>query len=226
MRIILNTDIFTTEEFSKLTKDEFTKICNIVKVFAKEDADKVPLFKITSVYDITEDFINKSSFCIDYFDDYVEIKKFFSWIKGNKAAVAKSRMKKKQSIKEVIVKEIVENKQFDTVEEQSKERIEYDKIRQIFNDCFKDTNVPKVKILTDARKKLLKRFYEKMSKELADEINIYDFYEGYFDLIKDTGDKHFNLVKGWNNNRSNSWFQPDFDYFLKDKVFVQLREKV
>ncbi len=231
MRIIINTNIFTTEEYSKLTKEDFTKICNIVAVFAKEDTDKVPLFKITGAFDITEDFINKSSFCLDYFDDHIEIKNYFTWLKGNKSAVAKHRMLKKsnskvQSIsrkaKEPVVTAIVE----EVKQEDDKSRIEYNKVREIFNECFRGTKVPLVKLLTDARRKKIKTFYDKFRKELVEDTDIYEFYELYFDLIKDVGDTQFNLVKGWNNNRSDSWFQPDFDYFLKDKVFVQLREKV
>ena len=53
------------------------------------------------------------------------------------------------------------------------------------------------------------------------ETNIYDFYEIYFKMIN----KEPSLTNGWHNNKSNSWFQPGFDYFMREDKFIRIYEK-
>lgn len=219
MRVIFFEELLTDDNFSNLTKAETDRLLKIVATFARENKEELKLSFLKCSFDISDEFIKKTSFCLNY-GTTVSIKKYFKWFGSNKDYVAKSRRRK--NTQEVILEEIIN----EGVPAEKKESIDYDKIKDIFNECFKGTKVPAVRILTDARKRAIKSLYIKMSKHLTEKVDIYEFYEGYFELIKDEGDKKCNLVKGWMNTNSNSWFQPDLDYYLKEKTFTKLTEKV
>lgn len=219
MRVIFFEELLTDENFANLTKEETDRLLKIVATFARENKKELKLSFLKCSFDISDEFINKTSFCLNYGTN-VSVKKYFKWFGSNKDYIAKSRNRKKTQ--EIILEEINN----ESIHAEKKDSIDYDKIKNIFNDCFKGTKVPAVRILTDARKRNIKSLYNKMSKHLTEKVDIYEFYEGYFELIKDEGDKKCNLVKGWMNTNSNSWFQPDLDYYLKDKTFTKLTEKV
>jgi hypothetical protein len=233
MRIIVNEELLNDEGFLSLSKTETDRLLKIIFAIAKNDKGEVSFNYLNSNFGLSDDFIEKTRFCLNY-GTSVSIVKYFKWFSSNKEYVAKSRSKAKLPKEEVIIEtpKVVEEpnnivkvevKEVD-IEKEKRENVDYDRVVDIFNNCFKDTKVPSIKVLSDGRKKTIKSFFTKMNKDIKCE-DIYEFYDSYFEVIKDVGDKKLNLVKGWNNPRSNTWFQPDFDYFLKDKVYVQVREK-
>lgn len=213
MRVIFFEELLHDEAFSELTKTETDRLLKIVTFFAKENTEEIQLSVLKGNFDISEEFIKKTSFCLQY-GKTVKVKKYFKWFSGNKDYINKSRNKPKEEISSVAVVE----------EQQPRENIDYDRIKNNFNDTFKGTNVPSIRILSDDRKKGIKNLYNKMSKHLQEKCDIYEFYEAYFDLLRTEGDKKCNFVKGWHNSTSNSWFQPTLDFYLKQKTFVKINE--
>lgn len=222
MRIIFFDEILEDENFLNLTKEETHRLLRLISFFANENKEEISLSKIKTMFDISDEFIQKTSFCLSY-NKNVAIKKYFKWFSSNKKYIAKSRSKQKENPTEttqevkVVVEPIVEKKKEDT--------IDYDRVVKCFNETFKNTTVPQIKAVSDARKKAIKTLYIKSLKYLEEKVDIYEFYEIYFDLIKTDGDAKFNLVKGWNNTSSNTWYQPDFEYLTKEKTFIKLIEK-
>ncbi len=234
MRLIISDELLADEKYLELSKNEFDRVLRIVSLFANEDKEELSINYLMAKFDISEEFKEKTSF-IFYFGKVVKIKQYFNWFKGNKSAVAKARTKpatqssmpeiENEVVNEVILKEEQLLKENDIKAIDKKHNIDYDKVKDIYNETFKNTTVPQIRLLTDARKKNMKKLFDIMSIQLATKVTIYEFYESYFDLIKGIGDRKMNLVKGWLNTKSNSHFQPDLDYFIKDKVFVSLIEK-
>ena len=102
----------------------------------------------------------------------------------------------------------------------AKQNIDYDVVKDMFNKMTEGTKIPKIDIVNDARKKQIKQLYDKRPKDY-DVNNYVDFYNIYFDIVK--LDK--NILDGWMNTSSQTWFQPSFSYIMKDNTFVNTVEK-
>jgi hypothetical protein len=227
MRIILNDELFLDENYLELTKVETDRLFRIVALFAKEDKEDLPLAVLRANFDISDEFLEKLSFCLRI-GKTVSVKKYFTWFKGNKVAAAKSRSKVKSEPLEENTSELDE-----MIEPLTPKRniINYDRIKDSFNEAFKGTKVDPIRKINPKRQKQIKSFFDKNHKELKLTVeyddNIYAFYETYWEVIKDIGDLSLNLVKGWSYSAAkNGWFQPDFDYYLKDKVFYAIDDKI
>lgn len=226
MRIILNDELFLDEKYLELTKQDADRLFKIVSLFAKEDKNELSINLIKTNFDLTEEFINKVSFCLKV-ENSVSIKKYFSWFKGNKSAVAKTRsnvsVNEVEENTEITTENVVVKKNTSTTPKKAVDIVNYAKIKDIFNEIFKDTSVPEIKILNDKRKISIKKLYLDMTKQMDLGVaDIYEFYDIYFSMVSE--DK--NLVAGWPNPQNGGKiFQPDLEYFLKDKCFTRLIEK-
>src|SRR5574343_318197 len=190
-RIIVKPSLFSNERFIDLTKQETDMLFKIVTLFADNYEDKLH-------YEIIEKEFGE----IDYEvystilkteEEFILIGDYFKYFK-TKVYTAKSRLKKKSVMLKELVEEHVENlnmliKTEDEVEEEIKEEkvetkkeyFDYEKFKEIWNDEFKDTVVPKIAFISDNRKKTIKSLFYKVTKL----INVKDikpevFYATYF----------------------------------------------
>lgn len=211
MRIIINDELLFDQDYLNLTKKDTDILLRIISTFSRYNDDELDYDYIKNLMYLEDDFFNKVSFCLKVVNNKVKIVKYFNWFKNNKENVKTCRDKAPgTSIK---ANEKVEEKQ---------DNIDYEKIKNIFNNAFAGTKIASIKILGDKRKQQIRLLYYKMSKQMESKVSVYDFYETYFNMIRN--DKKRNLCTGWLNTSSNTWFTPTLDFYLKEKTFIGLIE--
>lgn len=229
-RIIVKPSLFSNQSYINLTKEETDLLFKIVCVFADSYQDKLHYQEINNILgDI--DYSPFSSILEFEDDEFVLIGNHFKTFK-TKVYTAKSRLKSKTKMLKEIVEEHIENlnnliKTEDELEEEIKEDVkkeikntetfDFDKIKEIWNNEFKDTIIPKISFISDARKKTIKNFYFKIVK-LVDikDIKPEVFYATYFNKFS-----KLNISK--NGNPKTNW-KPEFDYIMKESTFIKLKE--
>ena len=212
MRIIINDELLFDQGYLALTKAETDNLFRIVSTFSRYNSDELEYSYIKNILSLDENFFNKVSFCLKVENGKIIITKYFNWFKNNKENVKACRNKVPGT---AIVKKT-------TSQEEKVDNIDYERIKNIFNNAFAGTKIASIKILSDKRKQSIRILYYKMIKQMETKVDIYEFYETYFTMIKN--DKKRNLTNGWLNTASNTWFLPTLDFYLKEKCFIGLVE--
>lgn len=220
MRVIVNTEFYKQmDNFNANDIHAFMKITKLVgeKKSLLLQANKQAL-KV--IYGIKEETLEKfevlnilnfsNDLTVSVSDAYVKL------FNKNADYVKTFRNKNKDIIiqSEPVVKILVND------ELKAKQNIDYDVVKDMFNKMTEGTKIPKIDIINESRKKQIKQLYDRRPKHY--DINNYkDFYVAYFDIVKE--DK--NILDGWMNTSSNSWFQPNFSYIMKENTFANSVEK-
>ena len=211
MRIIINDEMLFDQAYLNLSKKDTDVLFRIISTFSRHNEDTIDYNYVKNLLFLEDDFLSKVSFCLKVVDGKLIITKYFNWFKNNKENVKSFRSKE--------VGKPIEKK---VVTEEKQDNVDYEKIKNIFNNAFAGTKIASIKILSDKRKQQIRLLYQKMSKQMETKVDIYEFYETYFNMIKN--DKKMNLTNGWLNTASNTWFIPTLDFYLKEKCFVRLIE--
>ncbi|QIQ61349.1 hypothetical protein V039C_0071 [Vibrio phage V039C] len=107
---------------------------------------------------------------------------------------------------------------FETVKEPESIRLDYEKIKEIFNTTL--TKAPSVVKLTDKRKRLVKKLFDDF------ELN-YEKFENYLSFINDHPDAQWMFeTRPKNDGTGQNWNPRDFEYFVGEKCFLNAKENL
>lgn len=110
------------------------------------------------------------------------------------------------------------NSNTDVQQDDKKEKISYEEIRNIYNDNL--TNAPKVQSMTDSRKKLVKKLFDQF--ELTP-----DKFGNYLSYINSHPDMQWAFEKRPKNDGTGQfWRAQGFEYFLSEKCFLKAKEEL
>ncbi len=253
MRLIFNTKILKNINFKVLDKEQIIAVLTLSEFIFSNNSTQANVTKkmLLALTGLTESKFND---LIDYGfitfeNDTVEWKEQnISWFKNNLDYVNKSKAKK-QSVavdnltiipsKEVKVvnfmeatvpaeaKQVKEPKEL--VDKKTKTRIDWDRLKTMFNTAFKDfEHVAKVQSLDDKRKKAVIKVYEYALTQTDPEDgskydfeSIYDFCEQYFGLCS----QRKGIKTSWVNKGGRDYFKFTWEhFFFNQEKYVNITE--
>lgn len=209
MRVILNTKLF--KQFDFISHDEMKLCFSLIEVFSERNSYNIDL-KIDDSKIVNLNFLfTKNENTIALNKDYVKL------FTNNTENVRKFREKnKEEEIIEIKVEKIKK-----TVEKIDFKKYDYEKIIKLYNEKFKDTESRSVTKLTNAIVNKINKLFEKMSEKVEDKLSIEEFYDIYFEEAH----SRKGIREGWLNTKSNTHFQPGFDFLMRENTFENIFAK-
>lgn len=225
MRATINTELF--KEFEFLSKEDILKALKLIDRFAHKNSYELENLDIS---------INNLEFLLTKKDNVLHLnQRYVKLFINNSETVRKHRAKKKEVISETGIKEtkIDDEKLENAIETATKEedikvkkpkktvtkinrnKYNYKSIIDLFNETFKDTQVPAVTKITDAVIRQIDKLYEVNKDRLDGNYTIDEFYEIYFNECHERKA----ICNGWENTKIGNHFQPAFVFIMRENTF-------
>lgn len=226
MRLVVNTSILKNINFKVLEKEQIVALFEIAELIFSSNTNKYEVSKkmllaLTGLSETKFNELIKFGF-ITFNNETVEwVNKDISWVKNNKENVRKYRESKKQAQD---IKPSIEIKEESKVKvkpsdeklntDKKGSRIDWIKVKEMFNTTFKDfEHVSKIKSMDNSRKQLALKVFEYAltqtdpeTGEKYDFDNFEDFCQQYFNLCSERRAIKTSWVnKGGNNIYGMSW---------------------
>lgn len=226
MRATINTELF--KEFEFLSQEDILKALKLIDRFAQKNSYQLENLDIS---------INNLEFLLTKKDNVLHLnQRYVKLFINNIENVRKHRAKKKEVISETGIKEtkIDDEKLENAIETATKEeedikvkkpkktvtkinrnKYNYKSIIDLFNETFKDTQVPAVTKINDKVIRQIDNLYETFKDKLDGNYTIDEFYEIYFNECHSRN----GINNGWENTKMGNHFQPGFVFIMRENTF-------